>query len=281
MLVWFFLQCLSLLPLSFLHLIGAIFGRLAYRFDARFQLRTINNATQAGFDSPMLWRESAAQMGRGVLELAHLWTWRVSGILSRVKVYGWDDVLKAKAQGRGILIVTPHLGSFEVLSLWMGKQTPLSAMYRPPKQSLIAKAMLMGRQKFNVQMASADVKGIRMMLRALKSGQLAGLLPDQVPSGQGEFVLANVFSAPALTMTLPSKLLKQTGAVMVTAYAKRVTDVHCYELYFKVIDFNVTGVASVDATHINDLMAELIVAAPEQYLWAYNRYKGVDEQMKK
>lgn len=280
MLVCCFLQCLSVLPLPFLHLMGGLLGRLVYQFDSRFQERTRTNATQAGFNASVLWRESAAHMGRGVLELAHLWTWRVEGILSRVKVIGWDEVLKAKAKGHGVLIATPHLGCFEVLSLWIGKQTSLSAMYRPPKLSLIAKAMLMGRQKFNVRMASADVKGIRIMLRALKNGELVGILPDQVPS-EGDFTLANVFSAPALTMTLPAKLLKQTGAVMVIAYAKRVTDKHRYELYFKVVDFKVTGDASIDATHINDLMAELIMTAPEQYLWAYNRYKGVDDLMQK
>lgn len=273
------LKVLSFLPLSVLHFLGGWGGRLVYRFDERYRARLQTNASRAGFAQADFWHNAAAHMGKGVLELAHIWTPRVNGLLKNVQVKGWQDVLHAKEQGKGVLMLTPHVGAFELLSLWIGQQSSFTAMYRPPKQAYIAQAMLTGRQKFNVNMASADVKGIRTMLRALKGGELVGLLPDQVPGSQGEAVVANVFGMPALTMTLPAKLLKQTGASLVTMYAKRVDAAHRFEIEFKVVDFEVSGDAAVDATRINELMQEVILAEPAQYLWGYNRYKNVDNML--
>lgn len=273
--VRWFLRLLSILPLSVLHALGGGLGRLVYRYDARYGSRLRDNARQAGFDDEAFCKEAASHMGRSVLELGHIWTPRVGGLLAKVKVTGWGEVLAAKSAGKGVLMMTPHVGAFELLSLWIGQQAPFTAMYRPPKQAMIAEAMLQGRQKYNVKMASADVKGIRTMLRALKAGELVGLLPDQVPNSQGEAVLVNVFGAPAWTMTLPSKLLRQTGAALVTMSARRVDAPHRFEIDFNVVDFVPTLDMAADATRVNELMAEVILKSPSQYLWGYNRYKGV------
>lgn len=273
------LKCLSVVPLAWLQVVGGFAGRLVYRFDARYRTRLQTNATHAGFDAPEFWQDAAANMGCSVLELAHLWTSRVDALLPKVKVTGWQEVLEAQQKGKGVLMLTPHIGAFELLSLWIGQQASFTAMYRPPKQVYIAQAMLDGRQKFNVKMASADVKGIRVMLRALKNAELVGLLPDQVPSAKGEAVVARVFGVPALTMTLPAKLLKQTDAALVIMSARRVKAAHAYEIEFKAVDFMVSGDAQIDAQGVNDLMETLILKAPEQYLWGYNRYKNVDNML--
>ena len=269
------LRFLSCLPLTFLHALGAMLGRLAYRFDARYRTRLQTNAAYAGYNSPAFWRSAAEHMGRSVIELAYIWTPRVDALLPQVKVLGWDAVMQAKARGHGVLMLTPHVGAFELLSLWIGQREPFTAMYRPPKQAMVGEAMLAGRQKFNVNMASADVKGIRTMLRALKKGELVGLLPDQVPNEAAEGVIIQVFGQPALNMTLPAKLLRQTDAVLVTMFARRVDAPHRFEIEFNVIDFTASGDAVDDALRINVLMEDVIRQTPEQYLWAYNRYKRV------
>lgn len=269
---------LSVLPLSILRGFGGVLGRMVYRFDTSYRARLERNAGFAGLLQPNFGRESAAHMGRGVLELAHIWTHRVDALLPKVKVTGWDTVLKAQALGRGVLMLTPHVGAFELLSLWIGQRAPFTAMYRPPKVATLGAAMLSGRQKFNVNMASADVKGIRTMLRALKKGELVGLLPDQVPSGGADGVVIPVFGQPALSMTLSAKLVRQTDAVLVAMCAVRVDAPHRFEITFNVVDFMPTGEAIADTNHINQLMESLIMQHPEQYLWAYNRYKGVPPQ---
>lgn len=270
---------MSILPLSVLHRFGALLGRLVYRFDKRYRQRLQTNARFAGYDSQAFHRSAAEHMGRSVLELSHVWTSRIEKVLPQVTVKGWDEVLAAKSQNHGILMLTPHVGAFEMLCLWIGQRESFTAMYRPPKFKSLADAMLSGRQKFNVNMASADVKGIRTMLRALKNGELVGLLPDQVPNASADGVIIPVFGQPALSMTLPAKLLRQTGAKLVVMFARRVNEPHRFEIEFQVVDFEVSGDAVDDASRINALMEDIIRETPEQYLWAYNRYKRLPDNL--
>lgn len=267
------MRLLSYLPLSWLYALGAMGGRMAYRFDKKFAHAISVNASIAGYGNSEFWQKNAEQIGCGGAELAYLWSSKVQSIIPKVKVTGWEQVEELRAQGRGVLMLTPHMGAFELLSLWIGARAPFVAMYRRPRVAQVESIMLEGRERFDVRMATADVKGIRVMLRHLKNGGLVGLLPDQVPDGQGEAVVAQAFGQPAMTMTLPAKLVRQTGAALVIMFAKRVNAPHRFELYFEVIDAPMSGDSVTDAQTINDYMEKLIRMAPEQYIWNYNRYK--------
>ena len=280
MVIRFLMGLLSLLPLAVLRGLGAWVGRMVYRFDKKYARSIQTNASIAGYDRPSFWLKNAAHVGSGGAELAYLWSSKVTQIIPKVKVTGWDAVEQLRAQGRGILMLTPHMGAFELLSLWIGARTPFVAMYRQPRVAAVESIMLAGRERFDVQMATADIKGIRVMLRHLKNNGLVGLLPDQVPNKQGEAVVADVFGQPAMTMTLPAKLLRQTGAGLVIMFAKRVDAPHQFELYFEVVDAPMSGEPALDALTINNHMEKLIRMAPEQYLWNYNRYKGLSASVK-
>ena len=275
----FLLWLMSLLPLSWLYAVGAWGGRMVYRFDRTYAQRLAENAAQAGYDAPEFWLKNASESGRGGAELAYLWSDEVTQLLPQIKVSGWEAVEQLRAQGRGMVMLTPHMGAFELLSLWIGQRVPFMAMYRQPKFAEAEAVMLAGRERLGVQMATADLKGVRMLLRHLKQGHVVGLLPDQVPSGQGEFVLADWFGRPAKTMTLPIKLLHQAQAGLVLMFAKRVDAPHRFELYFEVADVPNSGDVAADVQTLNHHMERLIRMAPEQYLWHYNRYKGAPSVM--
>ena len=275
--VSFFLRLMSWLPLSWLYGLGAFGGRMVYRFDQKYAQRLAQNASQAGYVTKDFWLKNASESGRGGAELAYLWSDEVTQLLPQIKVSGWEAVEQLRAQGRGMVMLTPHMGAFELLSLWIGQRVPFMAMYRQPKFAEAEAVMLAGRERLGVQMATADLKGVRMLLRHLKQGHVVGLLPDQVPSGQGEFVLADWFGRPAKTMTLPVKLLHQAKAGLVVMFAKRVDAPHRFELYFEVVDVPDSGDITADVQTINAHMERLIRMAPEQYLWNYNRYKGAPE----
>ena len=252
---------------------------MVYRFDRTYAQRLAENAAQAGYDAPEFWLKNASESGRGGAELAYLWSDEVTQLLPQIKVSGWEAVEQLRAQGRGMVMLTPHMGAFELLSLWIGQRVPFMAMYRQPKFAEAEAVMLAGRERLGVQMATADLKGVRMLLRHLKQGHVVGLLPDQVPSGQGEFVLVDWFGRPAKTMTLPIKLLHQAQAGLVLMFAKRVDAPHRFELYFEVADVPNSGDVAADVQTLNHHMERLIRMAPEQYLWHYNRYKGAPSVM--
>jgi KDO2-lipid IV(A) lauroyltransferase len=117
------------------------------------------------------------------------------------------------------------------------------------------------------------MRGVRMLMRALKGGQTAGILPDQVPS-QGDGTWAGFFGRPAYTMTLPARLAATTGARIVFVLGERLPAGRGYRLRLQPFDQPLSGDVAADTQKLNDALEALIRQCPSQYLWGYNRYKS-------
>ncbi|MDP2788351.1 MAG: lysophospholipid acyltransferase family protein, partial [Pseudomonadota bacterium] len=186
-----------------------------------------------------------------------------------VRVSGWSLVEAAQETGRGIIFLTPHLGCYEISAQYVARTFPITVLYRKPRQSWLAPLMEEGRcgSGASLQLASADLSGVRRLMKALKAGQAIGILPDQVPS-HGEGSWASFFDRPAYTMTLASKLSKSSNATVLLAFAERLPYGAGYHLQFFTPEEDVH-----DAAALNREIERLIRLAPTQYLWGYNRYK--------
>jgi KDO2-lipid IV(A) lauroyltransferase len=93
-----------------------------------------------------------------------------------------------------------------------------------------------------------------------------------VPSkGEG---WADFFGRPAYTMTLPLRLAQNTGAAIVWALAIRTQHGWHLDLSLWNVDLQ-SNDATLDGLtdQMNKALEAQIARAPEQYLWAYNRYK--------
>jgi KDO2-lipid IV(A) lauroyltransferase len=209
-----------------------------------------------------------------MLELPKIWFRPQSEVVGRVvEVSGWDLVENARRSGRGILFLTPHLGCFDITGQYLvghpdraGDFHPLTALYRSSRQKWLEPVIKHGRGA-HFTLASADIGGVRKLLKALKSGEAVVVLPDQAPSA-GEGVWVPFFGQPAYTMTLAARLA-QTGATVLLMYAERLAYGTGYRLYF------VTPEAEVGTPEdINREIERLVRRCPSQYLWGYNRYKA-------
>jgi KDO2-lipid IV(A) lauroyltransferase len=194
----------------------------------------------------------------------------------------------ALAEGRGLLLLTPHLGCFEIAAQAYaeryGAHKPITALYRPAKQAWLAQVMAHARNRPGMLASPATLSGVRQMLRALKKGETVGLLPDQVPP-EGMGAWAPFFGRSAYTMTMAAKLVAQTDAAVVLLRGERLSlarrwrlradyVVHAERVPPEVEAVLQAGDPAQSAAAINRLMEDLIMQCPEQYLWAYNRYKG-------
>ncbi len=126
-----------------------------------------------------------------------------------------------------------------------------------------------GRERGQTKLAPTDLGGVRQLLKALKRGEVIGVLPDQVP-GNGEGEWAPFFGRPAYTMTLIGRLVESSGATVVMCRSERLPRGEGYALYFAPL--------AIDAAisipeQINAALETVIRNCPEQYLWSYNRYK--------
>ena len=192
-----------------------------------------------------------------------------------------EDGLK---QGRGLLFLTPHLGSFEITAQAYaqryGARQPITVMYRAARHRLLRELEEAARDRPALQAVPATLGGIRQMLRARKGGQAVGLLPDQVPP-MGLGVWADFFGKPAYTMTLAARLALQSGAPIVLAWCERLPQGRGFHLRLSRLTEPLPADADPadaqqqrQATVINRAMESLIQQCPQQYLWGYNRYKS-------
>jgi KDO2-lipid IV(A) lauroyltransferase len=127
-----------------------------------------------------------------------------------------------------------------------------------------------GRGRDRVQLAPANLGGVRLLLKALRRGDAVGILPDQVP-GEGEGVWVDFFGRPAYTMTLAGKLAQATGATILMTAAVRLAHGAGYALHFTEFTGNPAGEEGVRA--LNAAIERTVAHEPSQYLWSYNRYK--------
>jgi KDO2-lipid IV(A) lauroyltransferase len=158
-------------------------------------------------------------------------------------------------------------GCFEISAVYAAPRMPLTVLYRPPRLSWLEPLMVAGRSRWRMGVAPANLKGVRMLYRALARGEGVGLLPDQAP-GVGEGVWADFFGRPAYTMTLVRRLQQQSEAAVMLVFAERLPDGRGFRLWFEELK-----AAVLDEAAINRAVEALGRRRPGQYLWSYNRYK--------
>lgn len=267
----FIFRILSWLPLWLLHLLGGCLGMLIYWLSPTYRRNLGQNLAQAGID-PALRGPAAAEAGRQMLELSRIWLRTVEearGLV--VDVVGWDHVAAAQQAGKGIVFLTPHLGCFEITAQYLSTFGDITVLYRPPKFAGAQELILAGRKRAHLHLAPADLSGVRSLLKALKKGEMVGLLPDQAPK-TGEGVWLEFFGRPAYTMTLAARLT-ETGATALLTWGERLPRGRGYRVHFRPPLEALQGATIDRAQQINHEVEALIHECPAQYLWGYNRYK--------
>ncbi len=271
-------RCLSRLPLAVLHVCGAILGWIVYLASPTYRLRFHANVAQAG----IAWadaRPAIAAAGRMAAELPWLW------IAQKGRPFGerlrWDGaglIEAALAERRGLVLLTPHLGCFEICAQAIAErfttpEAPITVLYRPARQAALRDVMAGSRERPGLATAPASLAGVRQMIRALRRGEAIGLLPDQVPP-DGLGVWAPFFGKPAYTMTLAARLVQQTGAALLLIWGERLPAGAGFVVHvLPAPEIARDASAEAAAATINASMEGLIRRAPGQYLWGYHRYK--------
>lgn len=267
------------LPLRFVHMLGGLLGWLAYGLDRRYARRLRENLENSGIAPDpsafrCMLRRAIAANGQAFCELFVIWFRPEAAALKLVReVQGWEHVEAARAAGRGVILLTPHLGCFEIAGLYSGSRFPFTELYRPPKFAWLEPWMREGRSRGHIELATTDYAGVKKLLAALKRGEAIGALPDQVPS-QGDGAWADFFGRPAYTMTLMSRLQRKTGAAIIFFYARRLPGGRGYVVRYMPPLPLLSENPEQGARQINAALEAAIRDCPEQYLWSYNRYKG-------
>jgi KDO2-lipid IV(A) lauroyltransferase len=265
------LRLIARLPLAFLHALGSVLGWTIYGMSPTYRRHVRENLAAAGYRDSSTRRAAISSAGKMVMELPAIWFRPHDEVVRLVKsVEGAEPAYAAQRSGKALLFLTPHMGAFEIASLYAARDMPITVLYRRPKVAWTEPLMRAGRERSNVRLVPADLTGVREMFAALKRGETVGFLPDQVP-GKGEGEWAEFFGRPAYTMTLAAKLAERDNVACFLAFARRLPGGEGYSLHVRPLPAPLAGESAT--RRINRALESLVRECPEQYLWGYNRYK--------
>ena len=271
------LAAFSLLSLPVVHGLGVLLGWLGAILSFKHARLTKINLQSSGIyqdeiEFKRAVRQNIGESGKALLETLAIWFRNDKRQLSLVRSFdGWNHIEAGLASGKGIIFLTPHMGCFEITSLYVATRHPVTVLYRPPRHAWMLPLMNMGRKRGKIILAQANIHGVKQLLQAIKRGEAIGMLPDQAPlEGEGEW--APFFGRPAYTMTLVSKLAKKTGAQVLMVFGERLSYGRGYDIHIRPIADG--GINT--PTLLNTEIERTVMQCPTQYLWGYDRYKARD-----
>lgn len=260
------------LPLRWLHGLGAWLIRRqrgrAWHIVQR-NLELCFPEMEAG-ERAALAEETFRESGRSMLEAFRIWTRPRRALRWIRQVEGGELLAQARAQGRGVLVLAPHLGAWELLNLHLASTGPGAVLYRPPASAAIEAAIVRSRSALGMGLIRADTQAPRTIIRRLAAGELIGILPDQQPK-IGEGVYAPFFGVQALTMTLAPRIAQRCTALF--GWAERLPGSAGYRIRFVPAPEALYDPDPVRATTaMNATIETMVRQAPAQYAWTYKRF---------
>jgi len=275
------LHLLALLSLRTLHrfatLLGGIIARqshLSLTQVTRTNIRLCFPQLSPTAQNTMI-KQSIIETCKAFVELGELWLWPSQRVLGLVrKVSGEACLQQALQRGKGVILLTPHLGAWELAGLYTLSHYRLTALYRPPKLMGLDHFIHLARRRAGGCLVATDQSGIRALYQTLRRGQVVGILPDQVPGKAGSGVFAPFLGVSAYTMILVHRLVRKTGAEIIFTYAERLPQGKGFHLHFLPAPANsVTNDVELACTALNQGIEQCLETCPTQYQWSYKRFK--------
>ncbi len=179
------------------------------------------------------------------------------------------------AQGRGVVLVSGHLGSWEAASRVIALMKPVTAIARPMNNPLMQALMDRHQLRGALEVVPKRAANPHRLVNALRKGRVLAILADQhAPDSR---VWIDFFGRTAATYTTPALLHLLTGAPLIFGTAIR-EDVLRYRICLsEPLVFTRTDDRNADARRITETLTRRLEAAirqhPEQYLWAHRRWR--------
>ncbi|MHA3893503.1 lysophospholipid acyltransferase family protein [Acinetobacter sp. GXMZU3951] len=280
MVIYFLLKCIAILPLSFLQKIASWAAFFLFHTHSNIKRITSINLQLAypELDEIALQqriRLSIRSQCLTYIEFIKCWGMPPQYSLDLLKnVHGAERLEDALANQKGVIVVIPHFGCWELLNAWLNVYTQPMIMYKPDKIKGVNRYILNARQKFNATLVPTNETGIRQIFKHLKQGGLTVVLPDHLPKASGG-IYSHFFQQNTLSATLVSKMAAKTQCNVIGLSCIRNPelssfDIHCIDLPTSIQSSDLQQ--SVDS--LNLAMQEMIHLAPEQYIWSYKRFRN-------
>lgn len=215
-------------------------------------------------------KENFANSGLALFETGMAWFWPKWRINKHVTIEGLDTLIDLEKQGKGVLLIAVHSLNLEIGGRGLSDQTPGVGVYRPNANPVYDWFQFRGRMKRNI---GVDRKDVKSMLRYLKEGYRMWYAPDH-DYGRRRSTFAPLFAVEKACTTTGTSLLAHAGHAAVVPFSivrDRRGGQYRITIHSPLQDFPKDADAAAVVT--NRAVEQLILQAPEQYMWLHRRFK--------
>lgn len=263
--------------------VGKSCGSLAFWMLWRERRRAIQNITLSlgGVYPPLQLREivkgSFRNLGQCLLEFLALNRLIVDQINPMIRIEGEEYLKEAVSRGRGVILLTAHMGNWEIGGVAIAKRYgPLGVVAAPMYDPWVDATVIGIRKRWNIQtVLRADPRAPRQILSLLRQGGILGIFIDQNTRVEGLEV--PFFGREAYTPSGPATLALRTGAAVIMGFMVRQSDRRHVFVIKKPIELSRTGNKEEDVRINTALFTSVVEEAvrenPDQWIWMHDRWK--------
>lgn len=279
--VWVVLKGLGALPRPLARSLAAAVTRILYallpklRRTADVNLR-IAFPEWSGEQREAVIRGMVRNLGWMAAEFAHFPKYSKENIEQIVMLDGHENFLEGQRRGNGVLILTGHIGAWELSSFAHAAYGfPLHYMARPVDNKKVDD-LINGYRCLSGNRPIFKNESARVMLKIMKDGGTIGILADQ-NSMPEEAVFVDFFGKMASTTTGIARVALHTGAAVVPGYVIWDQSLRKYRLRFEPpVELIRTGNTERDVLEntqeFTKVLEEIIRKYPDQWVWVHGRW---------
>ncbi|MCP8900517.1 lysophospholipid acyltransferase family protein [Gilvimarinus xylanilyticus] len=270
---------LGCLPLWLARMLGSFVGWLMWISNSRARRTTQTNLRLCLPDMPdaerkALARASVIESGIAGAEIPVVWRRSDTWLRTKVQDYEGVELLRRSLeQGKGVMLLTPHLGNWEVLPCILALHARITVLYQPSDDAALDEYICCARRRAHVDLAPTNRRGVTSLIKALRRGEMVGILPDQVPDPGNGAAEAPFFGEAAQTMTLVHSLRRSTDCEVLICSTLRTPG--GFKVVIAPCDSDIYAAdPALAAAGVNRSVEQEVRKAPKQYHWEYKRFKG-------
>ena len=279
--VWLLLKGLGVLPRPLARPLAAKVAGILFALSPKLRKTAETNLriafpewTEAQHDAVI--RKMVRNLGWMAAEFARLPKYSKENIEEIVVLDGNENFLAGRKKGKGVLILTGHIGAWELSSFAHALYGyPLHFMARPLDNQRID-ALVNSYRCASGNRAIFKNESARVMLKILKGAGTIGILADQNTMPE-EAIFVDFFGKPASTTTGIARMALHTDAAVVPGYAVWDENIQKYRLRFEpAMDLVRTGDIERDVRENTQRFTKMIEGIirkyPDQWVWVHGRW---------